>query len=82
MMAGTHDLKWIQETLSSMIEQMEYMNRAEVARRLNVSRSAVTSFFDPEIMPRVETLDKIARTMGMRVVVRLTEDNEQGDEPD
>jgi antitoxin HicB len=57
--------------LASEMEQ-QHISKAEMARRMHTSRSALERLLDPENKSvTLQTLDKAARSLGRRIAVAL-----------
>jgi transcriptional regulator with XRE-family HTH domain len=56
------------EMVTKIMEE-EGVSQAELARRLNVSRSAVNQFFQGEFLPSVTTMEKYLEALGHKLVM-------------
>lgn len=65
-------LKTIRENLN--------LNQSQFADKLGISQAAISQFEDGKRVPSIETLDKIAKSLGMSVVSLLAEENATDDE--
>jgi transcriptional regulator with XRE-family HTH domain len=69
----------VKKRLKAIRENLK-LNQSQFADQLGISQAAISQFEDGKRVPSIETLDKIAKSLGMSVVSLLSDDNAIDDE--
>jgi len=69
----------VKKRLKAIRENLK-LNQSQFADQLGISQAAISQFEDGKRVPSIETLDKIAKSLGMSVVSLLSDDNATDDE--
>lgn len=64
----------VKKRLKTIRENLK-LNQSQFADKLNISQAAISQFEDGKRVPSIETLDKIATTLGMSIQSLLSEEN-------
>lgn len=64
----------VKKRLKTIRENLK-LNQSQFADKLNISQAAISQFEDGKRVPSIETLDKIATTLGMSIQSLLSEGN-------
>lgn len=76
-MANLEDV--VKKRLKDIRENLK-LNQSQFADKVGISQAAISQFEDGKRVPSIDTLDKIARALGMSVQSLLTEHDVQDDE--
>ena len=69
----------VKKRLKAIRENLK-LNQSQFADKLGVSQAAISQFEDGKRVPSIETLDKIASSLGMTVASLLSEEYASDDE--
>lgn len=69
----------VKKRLKDIRENLK-LNQSQFADKVGISQAAISQFEDGKRVPSIETLDKIATTLGMSVQSLFTDENVKDDE--
>lgn len=69
----------VKKRLKDIRENLK-LNQSQFADKLGISQAAISQFEDGKRVPSIETLDKIAKSLGMTVTSLLSDENATDDE--
>lgn len=69
----------VKNRLKAIRENLK-LNQSQFADKLGISQAAVSQFEEGKRVPSIETLDKIAKALGISVVSLLNDENATDDE--